>query len=374
MNQSRAARFQRDQRRVRTAGAACGLGILALFGFTPLGSALESWLIATTAVWPAPLGAFFRLVAFVACVVAAAEVAVIAVSWVFARPAPGSDPAARGTAASSVFAAALAIPAGIAAACLVKLSVSVVPAWWWLAAGVLVAAALVAALHLAPGWLARVSGARPVERPALVERLGALARRVRVEILSIDEVPAEASVTATALVAGVGASRRVFISSELLRHWTDEEIAVVVAHELGHHANHDLWHTLLADTALLSMGFLAAHATGMAGAGELAALPRIALGAGAVFLAATPLRHAMSRRQERNADAFALRLTGGVEEFRTAIRRLAARHLAEERPSRWTRWFFHRHPSVSERLAFAESFSRSQPARPSGASLTWPKR
>ena len=33
-----------------------------------------------------------------------------------------------------------------------------------------------------------------------------------------------------------------------------------------------------------------------------------------------------------------------------AVRRLSAQHLAEERPSTLTRWLFHRHPPVAERL------------------------
>ncbi len=66
----------------------------------------------------------------------------------------------------------------------------------------------------------------------------------------------------------------------------------------------------------------------------------------------------MSRWQERRADAFALELTGGAAEFRAALRRLAARHLVEERPSRLTRWLYHRHPTVAERLRFADQFER----------------
>ena len=58
------------------------------------------------------------------------------------------------------------------------------------------------------------------------------------------------------------------------------------------------------------------------------------------------------------ADAFALELTGRADAFQAAIRRLAAQHLAEERPSRLTRWLFHRHPSAAERLRLAESFER----------------
>jgi len=75
-------------------------------------------------------------------------------------------------------------------------------------------------------------------------------------------------------------------------------------------------------------------------------------------VASTPLRLALSRWQERRADRFALRATGGADAFSTAIRRLGARHLAEERPSLLTRWLFQRHPSVAERLAMAERFSR----------------
>jgi STE24 endopeptidase len=179
-----------------------------------------------------------------------------------------------------------------------------------------------------------------------------------VPIASIDELPADASAT-TALVAGAGESRRVFVSSELVQDWSDEEIAVVVAHEMAHHAHHDLWRTLALDATLLSAGFWAASAVLDApaealAAGQLAVLPQIAVVVAGVWLAATPVRHALSRHQERRADAFALQLTGSVDAFQTALKRLAARRLAEERPSLMTRWFHHRHPTVSERLEFAE--------------------
>jgi hypothetical protein len=54
-----------------------------------------------------------------------------------------------------------------------------------------------------------------------------------------------------------------------------------------------------------------------------------------------------------------LQLTGEVDAFGAAIRRLSARHLSEERPSSLARWLFHRHPPVAERLASAELFRRA---------------
>ena len=83
-----------------------------------------------------------------------------------------------------------------------------------------------------------------------------------------------------------------------------------------------------------------------------------ALAAGVVWLATAPLRHALSRWQERRADTFALRLTGRPDAFQAAVKRLAAAHLAEENPSLLTRVLFHRHPSAAERLEAAAAFQR----------------
>ncbi len=59
-------------------------------------------------------------------------------------------------------------------------------------------------------------------------------------------------------------------------------------------------------------------------------LPVIALAAGAVTLAVTPLANALSRAHERRADRFAIDLTRNAAAFMSAIRRLSAQNLAEE--------------------------------------------
>jgi len=348
------------------------LGALTLLAVTPLGSTFAAW-SRSASLGLAPLPhAIVSVAVFSVLVVAALALASLP-SAVYARRASGRTPDAGSFAGAaevddallSHFQWALAAwPIVFAAALVIESSVWLTGSWWWLLAGGVSGAALVMALHGAPGVIARLSGARPVEQPSLIERLGVLARQVRVPIASIDELPVGASVTSTALVSGAGASRRVFLAAEVVRHWSEDEIAVVVAHELAHHAHHDLWRTLALDVVILSIGLLAGQAVlsfvpGLAGRDDLAALPVIALAALAVWLLATPLRHAESRRQERRADRFALELTGHADAFAAAIRRLGARHLAEERPTALTRWFYHRHPSVSERLALAETYRAS---------------
>jgi STE24 endopeptidase len=66
--------------------------------------------------------------------------------------------------------------------------------------------------------------------------------------------------------------------------------------------------------------------------------------------------HALSRRNEHRADRFALEMTERPEAFVSAMRRLAAQNLAEERPSATTLWLFHTHPPFEARIQAARTF------------------
>ncbi|HEX5068882.1 MAG TPA: M48 family metalloprotease [Vicinamibacterales bacterium] len=362
MNESKATRYQRNRRRAQAVGVACGGAWLAILAFTPVGQALAAWAggEAASGVLGHTLGLLFYLVIVLACWEAVSFLAL----WVAARADRRADRSHQARDARQSLAASLllALPASFILAGLVLAAAWVAGSWWWLAAAIATAGALVAALHLAPGVLARASKATPIERPALVERLGALARRIHVPIASIDVLPADSTLTASAIVAGAGERRRVFIADGLMRDWADEEISVVVAHELAHHVHHDLWTTLVLDVVVLAGGFWLAGAVRpwVAGADAppagLDMLPIVALLVCGVWLAASPARHALSRWQERRADRFALQLTGSTDAFQAAIRRLAAEHLVEERPSRLTQWFYHRHPTATERLETARTF------------------
>lgn len=348
--------------------------MLALVALTPLSSVVARWADGAGRGLPAWPHAAAALLLYVIVLVVVWELALLpaalylglAVDSRYGRGRPSVDDVL----ASQAQATLVALPAAIVAGSVIQLSVAAAGSWWWLMAGLSLAVCLVAALHGAPVLVARLAGARPLAGTPLAARLDELADRARVPIGGVDELRVRDART-TALVAGAGRSRRIFLSADLVRDWSDDEIAVVVAHELAHHAHHDLWRTLALDASLLSLGLLAADRVarltnwnneavrqwGSGALNDLSALPIVALVAAVVWLAATPLRHALSRRQERKADEFALALTGGADAFSTAIRRLGAQHLAEERPSAMTQWLYHRHPTVAERLASASAFA-----------------
>jgi STE24 endopeptidase len=150
----------------------------------------------------------------------------------------------------------------------------------------------------------------------------------------------------------------------MLAEYTDDEIEVVLAHELGHHVHGDLWKGILFESALILAGlYVAARVldalapvVGLRGSADVAGLPMLVLAAGAVSFVMVPLAHAMSRAFERSADRFALALTRNPAAFVSAMRRLAAQNLAEEQPSRLVQMLFYSHPPVRERIAAAQGF------------------
>jgi STE24 endopeptidase len=375
LNESKATRYQRLRRRARAASTVSAGLLLALAALSPLGRGFEGVAAHAASAFTGTAAASVALVVFVTLLVAAAELAALPAVLFLAlrvdRAYGRSSYSVEDVLGAEVQGAAVAFPAALLAGAPVRLAMAMAGGWWWGLAAVALISVFAGALRVAPALVGRVADVRPLERPDLAGRLEALARRARVPIAGISEWVVADPQAASALVTGVGRHRRVLLSSDIARRWGDDEVMVVVAHELAHHVYRDLWRTMALDAAVLSIALfladlgvrLAGPELGVADPRSLAALPLMALVAAAVWVVSVPVRYAQSRRQERRADVFALAMTDGAEAFGSAIRRLGARHLAEERPSALTRWLSHRHPPVADRLALAETYRRLRPGQ-----------
>ena len=243
------------------------------------------------------------------------------------------------------------------------------PDRWWLAAGVAFTLLVVGLTNLAPVLLLPIFyTVKPLDRDALRARLLALAERAGARVLGAYEWGlGEKTKKANAALAGLGGTRRILISDTMLAEFSDDEIEVVLAHEIAHHVHGDIWKGIAFESALIIAGFYLASQVlhGMAGAAglravdDVAGLPLLLLAAGAVSLVMVPAAHAMSRGLERNADRFALDLTNNPHAFISAMRRLGAQNLAEQNPSKIVQWLFYSHPPVRDRIAAAQAFKVS---------------
>lgn len=375
MNEDRSARYHKLGRRAAVVSTAWSAGLLMLLAATPasvwlrglaeriVGVLSPSWLFSSAVV--------LAYVGFIALIheIGAAPISFYR-SYLLEHRYGLSTEAFRGWVIDQVKGGALGAAFSFAGCSLLYLAMRTSPGWWWVITAAGFAAVAVVLTQLAPVLLLPIFFTfRPLGRPELRDRLLELSRRAGVAVTDACEWKvSDKTRKANAALAGLGRTRRVLVSDTLLASHPDEEIELILAHELGHQVGHDLWRGIVAQTLVVALGLFVASRVmvvlaprlGWSGVADVAGLPVLLLAAGLLSLVLLPVVNALSRRMERAADRFAVELTGNGVGFATAMRRLGAQNLAEEHPSRLARWLFYTHPPVAERIAAARAWAESR--------------
>jgi STE24 endopeptidase len=371
VNEDKATRYHRLRRRATLAGTALGALFLILLLVT-------GWSAAVREVAVSAAGSSFTLTVIVYVVLIALLTEGVQLPLAFyqgvtlERRYGLSTPTTARWWLDRLKAGAVGLGLAVGGALVVWWLLRWSPDRWWLVAALCFALALVLLAQLAPVLLLPIFYRfKPLDRPALVARLVALAGRAGARVVGVFEWQlSDRTRKANAALAGIGRTRRILLSDTLLAEHSDDEIEVVLAHELAHHVHRDIWKGIALEAALLVLGFYLADWALNASIGrfgivtkdDVAGMPLLLLAGGAVSLGLLPLANAVSRAHERRADRYALDMTRNTPAFISAMRRLAAQNLAEERPSRWVEILFHSHPSTAARIDLArawESATRS---------------
>jgi STE24 endopeptidase len=370
-NETRAARYHRGRLQAGAAGVVAAGVVLLAFGPWALGPAAAAAVAAVIGSGPAAEWAATAL--FAATVLAAAHAARYPFDrhrdWTLeGRYGLARVPAARWT-RGHLRGAFAAVVLGSAAALVIRAAWLLAGGAWWLAAAAVFFAAHIAWTLAAPLLLVVFGGLRPVRRGPLAARLEALVRRSGARVSVREWRGADDTTHAHAALAGLGRTRQIILSDTLVDTLRDEEVEVVVAHEIGHHVHGDVWRAAAWQLCLLPGTFAAAavataRAGGPLGAWPLAgaapvagieALPWLAVVAAAALVAhhvLAPIGLALSRRRELRADAYAIRLTGGADAFVSSMRRLSQTNLVDDEPPRLAR-LLSSHPPVRQRVLAA---------------------
>jgi Zn-dependent protease with chaperone function len=368
VNEDKATRYQRLKRRAGIVSLVWNVALLAAIVVSGGSVALRAYAeaIATAGV----LHDAVTVAIYVVMLALATELAGLPLAfysgYLLERRYGLSNEPLGGWAIDQVKSFAILILFGVIAASVVYGFVRRSPEWWWVPAGAVFAVLIVGLANLGPVLLLPLFyRVKPLEREALRQRLLALAERAGARVLGAYEWGlAEKTRKANAALAGLGGTRRILVSDTMLAEYSEEEIEVVLAHELAHHVHGDIWKGLIFESVLIFGGcfaaaqLLAAFApwAGLRGPADPAGIPLLLAGAGAVSLVMLPAAYALSRAHERRADRFALQLTGNPAAFISAMRRLGAQNLAEEQPSRVVQWLFYSHPPIRDRIAAAQAF------------------
>ena len=238
-------------------------------------------------------------------------------------------------------------------------------AWWWLwaTAGWLAVTLLLGRL-LPVVILPLFYTVRRLDDGELVDRLRRLTEGTTLTVEGVYELKlSDETRKANAALAGLGRTRRVLLGDTLLSQFTNEEIEVVFAHEVGHHVHRHLPKLVVAGVLLALAGFALvdlvlgalAPRLGYAGLADPAALPLLALVLGVFGLLLSPVQNAVSRFFETQCDRYALLKTGNASAYRSAFIKLARINKADPDPHPLIAWLFYDHPPIRERLALADS-------------------
>jgi STE24 endopeptidase len=230
--------------------------------------------------------------------------------------------------------------------------------WCWLASALYA----IGVQFVAPAWIMPLFNRfTPLAPGALREAILAYARSVGFPLEGVFVIDgSRRSSKANALFTGFGRHRRVALFDTLVEKLGPDEVVAVVAHEIGHYKRHHVVQGMAIGILELGVLFFLLSITlrqpGLFDAFYLHA-PSVHAGLVVFALVLTPLEsalsvalNALSRHNEREADAFAATTTGSGTPLARGLTRLAIDSLANLTPHPLHVLLHASHPPVIERV------------------------
>ena len=231
------------------------------------------------------------------------------------------------------------------------------PTWWWIPGGASFVGLAALFTFIFPYLIPAQVRLRDPEVQAAVRRYE--------EELDLPPIPVRVQEVKTYTTApnaeatGLGPTRRVILWDTLLDgSFRDDEINVVVAHELAHHARGHLpkgiaWYALFAFPGAFVIALVTRRRGGMA---RPEAVPLGLFVLVTLSLAALPLQNTITRRMEGEADWVALETTDDPEAAAALFERFSTTALVDPNPPTWSYLLMNTHPTIEQRIAMAEAW------------------
>jgi STE24 endopeptidase len=248
------------------------------------------------------------------------------------------------------------------------------PKRWWMITTALALPFTVLLSQLAPVLIAPLFNRyEPLKNKQLAERLKTLAANSGINVANVMQMDmSKQTKKANAFFAGMGRTRRIVLADTLLEQFTDDEIEVIVAHEIAHQAHRDLWRFVALGTVFTAALSFAVDRIagriisrfglriGIARMSDVTVLPLLSWLLSFIGLVFAPLQNGYSRVIERRADQYALELTDDAPAFASAMRRLGDLNLSDPNPSTFVKYALYGHPPIAERIAHAERYAATR--------------
>ncbi|OGW74845.1 MAG: hypothetical protein A2Z72_06670 [Omnitrophica bacterium RBG_13_46_9] len=199
----------------------------------------------------------------------------------------------------------------------------------------------------------------------LREKITELSKKCGIRVMDVYKIDfSKKTKKLNAAVVGLGKTRRVLLADNLIHDFTDGEINGVLAHEFGHHRLLHMWKMIIFGAISITFSFYILYLISLKAVAvlngkniyDIKIFPAFMLVLFMTSLAMMPLQNGFSRKQEKEADLFALKVTRDKGSFISLMRKLAFKNLADPNPSNMVKLIFYNHPPISERIKLAEGF------------------
>lgn len=250
--------------------------------------------------------------------------------------------------------------------------VQAAPSSWWLWVAGLVASVSLLMTFISPYVIEPLfHKMEPLEVEGLSDGIRAMTEKAGVHVGRVLQVDASRrSSHSNAYFTGLGRVKRVVLFDTLLAQMSHAQVLAVLAHELGHWKKHHVLTRMVVMLVLLFVGsylaFLLVPSSslpalaGLTSASFAARIVLLMLVASTLLFPLTPLFSAWSRRDEREADRFAVDLHGHARDLADALAKLGTENLSNLHPHPLYAAFYYSHPPLVERIGALRALSGSR--------------
>ncbi|UCD65132.1 MAG: M48 family metallopeptidase [Candidatus Zixiibacteriota bacterium] len=265
---------------------------------------------------------------------------------------------------------AITIVVGIIPVWLLYLVIEKTRRWWlWFSAASIPFAVFV--IVLVPVVISPLFNKfEPLQDKQLEAEILSLADEAGIEGSHVFQVNAsKQSSKINAYVTGLFSTRRIVLYDTMIDNFTGDEIKFVMGHEMGHYLMHHIWKGLAVAIIFIAGGLWLSSRLippvirrfqgrfGFNRLDDFASLPLIVIFLAILSFLFNPITNGCSRHMERQADRFAMDISGvSGETAATAFDKLSVFNLSDPDPHPAIEFWFYSHPALNKRISFVRNY------------------
>ncbi len=241
---------------------------------------------------------------------------------------------------------------------------------WWLWIGVAAIPIMIIVMVILPVFIEPMFNKfEPLQDQVLSARILGMAEKAGISGGRVYQVDMSSQTQKiNAYVTGLFGSKRIVLWDTTIKKLTPDEVAFVMAHEMGHYVLNHIWigialfsviFLILLFIVFKTIGWVMAKfgaSFGFSAVGDIASLPLLMLMLGLMLFLLDPVINGFSRKIEHDADRFALDLTHDPASGISAFVKMANENLSNPQPSAFVEFWEYSHPPLKKRIDFCASY------------------